>query len=105
MTDTETVNPQVTDGVTHANVTVLASTPAFALAQSELAFAQSQGVLFANMVSGQQQQAIAGSAAALKCVKQLLNKSEAASQSTHSVMSTASKETFTDTVAEKLAVY
>ena len=111
MTDTETVNEQVTDGVTHSNVTVLASTPAYALAQSELAFAQSQGVLFANMVSGQQQQAIAGSAAALQCVKQLLNKSGGTSQSgntgqtNHSVMSTAPQTSFTESVAEKLAVY
>lgn len=73
MSDPDTVNPQVTDGVTQANVSVLANTPSYALAQSELALAQSQGVLFANMVSTQQQQAIAGSAAITKGIVNLFN--------------------------------
>lgn len=65
------VDPQITDGITQSNVTVLANTPGYALAQSELAFAQSQGVLFANMVSGQQQQTIAGCAAITQGIVQL----------------------------------
>lgn len=71
MTDPDAVNFKITDSVTQANVSVLANSPSYALAQSELAFAQSQSVLFANMVSGQQQQAIAGSAAIAKGVVQL----------------------------------
>lgn len=71
MVVTDTVNEQVTDGVTQANVTVLANNPAYALAQSELALAQSQGVLFANMVSGQQQQSLANSAAVIRGIGEL----------------------------------
>lgn len=73
MSDPDTVNPQITDGITQANVSVLANTPSYALAQAELALAQSQGVLFANMVSGQQQQAIAGSAAVTKGIAELFD--------------------------------
>jgi len=73
MTDPDIVSPQVTDGLTQANVTVLANTPAYALAQSDLALAQSQGVLFANMVSGQQQHSTAGSAAIMKGILELFN--------------------------------
>lgn len=71
--DMETTNPQITDSITQASVVGIASTPAYGLAQSQLALAQSQAALFANMVSGQQQQAIAGDAAITQCVSQLLN--------------------------------
>lgn len=75
MTDSDVVNTQITDSVTQANVSVLGLNTAFSLAQSELLMAQSQGVLFANMVSGFQQSSIASSAATMQSVIQLLNTS------------------------------
>jgi len=73
MTETGTVDPQVTDSVTQANVTTLGNTSAYALAQSNLALSQSQGVLLANMVSAQQKQSIASSAATTKGIHQLFH--------------------------------
>lgn len=65
------VNSQVTDELTQSNLTVLGSSPAYALAQSELALAQSQGILFSNMVSTQHQQSSANSATITKCILKL----------------------------------
>lgn len=71
MSDSEEVSSQVTDSVTQANVLVLGSGQAYSLAQSTLAMSQAQGVLFANMVSGQQQQTLVNSAGISKGITQL----------------------------------
>ncbi len=71
MSDFEAVSSQVTDSVTQANVMVLGSGQAYSLAQSTLAMSQAQGVLFANMVSSQQQQTLVNSAGVSKGITQL----------------------------------
>ncbi len=58
----------VSDAVSQANVALLGSTPAFAVAMEMLQAAQASGVLFANMVQSQQQTAISGQAAAMEAV-------------------------------------
>ena len=70
------VDDQVTDGVTQGNMMVLGSGPALALAQTELALAQSQSVLFANMVSGQQQQSLANGAAITRGVVEMFENND-----------------------------
>lgn len=71
MADSEPVSPQATDCVTQANVLVLGNGQAYSLAQSTLAMSQAQSVLFANMVSSQQQQTLANSAGVTKGVSKL----------------------------------
>ncbi|MBX9297606.1 RebB family R body protein [Chromobacterium piscinae] len=51
-----TVNPQITDAVTQANVKVLAEAPAMALGSIYQTMAHSTGILFENAISAQQQQ-------------------------------------------------
>ncbi|MEO5336058.1 MAG: RebB family R body protein [Magnetospirillum sp. WYHS-4] len=66
------VQPQVTDAVTQANVTTLGNGAAVSTTQSILALSQAQGTLFANMVGGQQSQAIAALATVMRGVEQTL---------------------------------
>jgi len=65
------VAPEVTDGITQANVQELGTVPAVSIDQTILAQSQAQGVLFANMVSDQQRQINAGQAATLKCAAEI----------------------------------
>ena len=51
-----TVNDQITDAVTQANVKVLAEAPAMAMGSMFQTMAHSTGILFQNAVSAQQQQ-------------------------------------------------
>ncbi len=67
------VTQQTAGSVAQANLTVLSGAPAFAVSQSGLALAQAQGVLFANMVSNQYQQAVANNVSLSKGVTQLLD--------------------------------
>lgn len=67
------VTQQTVGSVAQANLTVLSGAPAFAVSQSGLALAQAQGVLFANMVSNQYQQAVANNVSLSKGVTQLLD--------------------------------
>ncbi|CAG9211652.1 Killing trait domain-containing protein [Paraburkholderia tropica] len=50
------VNAQITDAVTQANVNVLAQAPALALGSLFQSLAHSTGILYENTVSAQQQQ-------------------------------------------------
>lgn len=101
MIDPETVNPQITDGLTQANVTVLGHGPGYAIAQTELALAQSQSVLFANMVSTQQQQALANSAAVTQGIVQLFSGNKSSSDGASS--SAKALENLTNILKEKLS--
>ena len=85
MLEAESVHPQVTDGITQANVTALGNTSALSIAQTQLALAQSQSVLFANMVSTQQQQTTMNSAAVTQGIIQLFgcSKNDNAQAETH----------------------
>ena len=70
------VNPQITDSITQANVAAVSISPAISAMQSYLSLSQAQGVLFANMVSNQQQLAMSGQVAVVEGIIQLfgLNK-------------------------------
>ena len=65
------VNPQITDSITQANVAAVSISPAISAMQSYLSLSQAQGVLFANMVSNQQQLAMSGQVAVVEGIIQL----------------------------------
>jgi hypothetical protein len=67
------VHPQVTDAVTQTSAHVLGLGPAAAAINAYLGQAQAQSVLAANMVSQQQQQALASLTATVRNVGQLLS--------------------------------
>jgi hypothetical protein len=66
-----TVNPQITDAVTQANVKVLGEAPAMAMGVIYQSLANATGILFENAVSAQQQQNIAAQAATNQGVIQI----------------------------------
>jgi Killing trait len=66
-----TVNPQITDAVTQANVKVLADAPAMAMGAIYQSIAHSVGILLENAVTAQQQQSIIAQAAATQGVVQI----------------------------------
>ncbi|OBU87133.1 RebB family R body protein [Chromobacterium subtsugae] len=66
-----TVNDQITDAVTQANVKVLAESPAMAMGSIYQSMAHSTGILFQNAVSAQQQQNTLAQAAANMGVMQI----------------------------------
>ncbi|MGL4410212.1 RebB family R body protein [Zoogloea sp.] len=66
-----TVNDQITDAVTQANVKVLAEAPAMAMGSMFQTMAHSTGILFQNAVSAQQQQNTLTQAAANMGVMQI----------------------------------
>lgn len=105
MAEKEEVAPQITDAISQANVTGLGLTPSFALAQSNLAFAQSQGVLFANMISDQQQQSTSGAAAIVKCVQELLGddtpRAPSSNNERSSVLRSSVRSSSNETTTEK----
>lgn len=63
MNDPDNLSQEVTDAVSETNATVLGLNPALVLAQTQLALAQSQSMLLANMVHEQHQQVMANGAA------------------------------------------
>ena len=67
----ETVNPQITDAVTQANVKVLADAPAMAMGSIYQTLAHSTGIMMENAVNAQQQLAIAAQAATNQGVIQM----------------------------------
>jgi Killing trait len=71
MTFPTTVNDQITDAVTQANVKVLAEAPAMAMGSMFQTMAHSTGILFQNAVSAQQQQNTLTQAAANMGVMQI----------------------------------
>ncbi|MEP9361053.1 RebB family R body protein [Sphingomonas sp. KR3-1] len=66
-----TVNPQITDAVTQANVKVIGEAPAFAMGSIYQSMAHSSGILFENAVNAQQQQNTLSQAAANQGVMQI----------------------------------
>jgi len=71
MPDSTTVNPQITDAVTQANVKVLGEAPAMAMGAIYQTMAHSTGILFENAVAAQQQQNVLAMAAANQGVMQI----------------------------------
>lgn len=63
---------RITDAVAQANVKVVGEAPALSLAQSYLAASQANAVLFANMISQQQQLAIGGTTTLLEEIRRNL---------------------------------
>jgi hypothetical protein len=68
---TYTVNPQVTDAVTQANVKVLADGPALAMGTIYQSLAQATGLMFQNAVTTQNSQNILQQAATTQGIIQL----------------------------------
>ena len=73
-----TVNPQVVDAVTQANVKVLGEAPAMAMGNIYQALAHSFGVIFENSVNAQQQQNSVAQAATTQGVMQIYSLDTAA---------------------------
>lgn len=73
MSNPNEVDEQITDSVTQTNTSVIANGPAIGAMQSYLSQAQAQGILFANMVNEQQQQAVASLATTMECAKATLS--------------------------------
>src|SRR3954469_22443541 len=71
--NTYTVNPQVTDAVTQANVKVLADGPAMAMGTIYQSLAQATGLMFQNAVTTQNSQNILQQAATTQGVIQLFS--------------------------------
>ncbi|RXM51666.1 MULTISPECIES: RebB family R body protein [unclassified Chryseobacterium] len=67
----QTVNQQITDAVTQANVKVVAESPAMALGNVYQSAAHSTGIMFENAVNAQNQQNILGQAATTQGVMQI----------------------------------
>lgn len=66
-----TVNPQITDAVTQANVKVVAEAPAMAMGSLYQAMSHSTGMMFENSVNAQNQQSILSQAATTQGVMQI----------------------------------
>ena len=71
MANNTAVNSQITDAVTQVNVKVLGESPAMAMASVFQTMAHSNGILFQNSVSAQQQQNTLSQAAANMGVMQI----------------------------------
>ncbi|CAA7195232.1 antirepresssor protein RebB [Chryseobacterium nematophagum] len=67
----QTVNPQITDAVTQANVKVVGEAPAVALGNVYQSAAHSTGIMFENAVNAQNQQNILGQAATTQGIMQI----------------------------------
>ena len=76
----DTVNPQITDAVTQANVKVMAEAPTMAMGSIYQTMAHSMGILFENAVAAQQQGNIAAQAATNQGVIQIYSQGLAAGQ-------------------------
>lgn len=74
----ETVNPQITDAVTQANVKSVAESPAIAMGSIYQSLAHATGLLFENAVSQQQQQNALAQAAANQGIMQIYSLDTAA---------------------------
>ena len=68
------VSHQISDAVSLVNVGTLGVGPAYATLQSMLAQSQAQGVLMANMVSGQRQLSMTGMATLTKSIEQMMSR-------------------------------
>lgn len=68
MAEPTAVNSQITDAITQSNLTVLAQSPAFALAAMYQTQAHAIGLMFHNAVAAQQQQNILGLAVVQRSV-------------------------------------
>ncbi len=66
----DTVNPQVTDSITQANVKNLGDAPAMAVAHLYQTMAHSTGIMFENQVNAQHQLNLAGQAATVTGVSE-----------------------------------
>jgi hypothetical protein len=66
-----TVNEQITDAVTQANVKVIGESPAMALSNVYQSAAHSTGIMFQNAVTNQNQQNILGQAATTQGILQI----------------------------------
>lgn len=64
-------DPDLTERLALLNAALVSHVPAYALQQTNLAVAQAQSVLLANMVQGQQHHCTASSAATMQSVKNL----------------------------------
>ncbi len=71
MAEPTAVNGQITDAVTQANVKVLGDAPAMAMGAVYQALAHSQGIMFENAASNQQQSNLLAQAITAKCVNLL----------------------------------
>lgn len=67
------VNPQITDAVTQANVSVVADAPAVAMGTVYQTMAHSTGLMFENSVNSQNQQNILGQTATTQGVMQIFS--------------------------------
>ena len=67
----DTVNPQVTDSITQANVKNLGDAPAMAMAHIYQTMAHSTGIMFENAVNAQHQLNLAAQAATVTGVSEL----------------------------------
>ena len=72
MPDSSTVNPQVTDAVTQANVKTLGEAPAMAMGALYQSMAHSLGLMMENAVQAQQQTNITAQAATTAGVNAIL---------------------------------
>ncbi|MEQ8334973.1 RebB family R body protein [Nisaea sp.] len=73
MADPTNVNSQVTDSITQANTMTLGSAPANSALPIYTSLAEATSVLYANMVSNQQQNAVVGTSSLVACVDKLLS--------------------------------
>ncbi|SOC23985.1 RebB family R body protein [Thalassospira xiamenensis] len=67
------VSHQISDAVSLVNVGTIGIGPAYATLQAMLAQSQAQGVLMANMVSGQRQLSMTGMATLTKSIEQMMS--------------------------------
>ncbi|WP_085620375.1 RebB family R body protein [Thalassospira alkalitolerans] len=68
------VSHQISDAVSQVNVSTIGVAPAYATLQAMMAQSQAQGVLMANMVSGQRQLSMTGMATLTKSVEQMMSR-------------------------------
>ncbi len=68
------VSHQISDAVSQVNVGTIGVGPAYATLQAMLAQSQAQGVLMANMVSGQRQLSMTGMATLTKSIEQMMSR-------------------------------
>ncbi len=100
-TDKNVLNSIVIDGVSQTNLTVLGNNPALALAQASLSLTNANSVLFANMVSSQQQQSMVNNTVVSQGVK-LLTKRKGQSNEVSKIESAISDiSTSMKTLSEK----
>ncbi|WP_420402838.1 RebB family R body protein [Nisaea sp.] len=73
MPERTSVNDQVTDSVTQSNTMALGVSPASSALPLYTSLAEATSVLYANMVSHQQQNSVVGTSSLVACVDRLLS--------------------------------